>query len=328
MDHSDSKNVKLEQMRKKTTTTIPRIVLMAVTVSAICPTMMYSAPVDFEVRAGDDKFRLSETRGKCVAIQFLPPDNCAGCLDYVNASMQRRDELAGFLHVFLMPATEEIVSSFRSSFRRDESETPPIYADADGDVAARFGIPRADNTSPPVPVTILIDPNGAEVYRHIGAHVMDLPSIDKLYAQVERHSINPDLAQFNLNKGEPALQGYDPVAYFESMNPMKGRSDLISRYRGVRYQFANGENRRKFAADPARYLPTYGGWCATAMADGRKVEIDPTNFKITDGRLFLFYKGLLGNARKEWDKNEAVFTRRADENWSKIAPRERQSGQE
>jgi hypothetical protein len=73
-------------------------------------------------------------------------------------------------------------------------------------------------------------------------------------------------------------------------------------------------------ADPDSFLPTYGGWCATAMADGRKVEIAPTNFKIAQGRLFLFYKGWLGNARNDWDKNEADLMRRADERWRRIAP--------
>ena len=54
------------------------------------------------------------------------------------------------------------------------------------------------------------------------------------------------------------------------------------------------------------------------MADSRKVEIDPANFKVTNGRLFLFYKGWLGNALNDWNKDEKNLTIRADEQWRKI----------
>jgi hypothetical protein len=51
--------------------------------------------------------------------------------------------------------------------------------------------------------------------------------------------------------------------------------------------------------DPVGYLPAYGGWCATARARSGKVQIDPVSFKVTNGRLFLFYNGLFGNAIKD-----------------------------
>lgn len=125
--------------------------------------------------------------------------------------------------------------------------------------------------------------------------------------------------QYNIpGKSSLAIEGYDPVSYFEASSPLKGDAKITSRYRGVVYRFASAANRAKFNTDPERYAPTYGGWCATAMARGEKVEIDPTNYKVSNGRLFLFYKGFLGNARNDWENDEKRLERDADAAWAKI----------
>jgi YHS domain-containing protein len=125
--------------------------------------------------------------------------------------------------------------------------------------------------------------------------------------------------EYNLSAGDVALQGYDPVAYFTDGKPAKGAEHLSAEHGGVAYRFATEGHREAFRKNPEKYLPTYGGWCATAMAKGEKVEIDPANFKVTNGRLFLFYKGIWGNARKDWDKDEPAQTVKADANWRKIS---------
>lgn len=122
----------------------------------------------------------------------------------------------------------------------------------------------------------------------------------------------------NLDKSGVALKGYDPVSYFSGGKPLKGDAKFVATHEGVVYHFASAESREKFAASPAQYLPEYGGWCAKAIADKQKVDIDPLNYKITDGRLFLFYKGAFGDALKIWNNNEAELTRRADEKWKEI----------
>ena len=127
------------------------------------------------------------------------------------------------------------------------------------------------------------------------------------------------IQHYNLGVDRIALGGYDPVSYFAENQALKGRKEISARHRGVTYYFASEENKKLFTESPEKYVPTYGGWCATAMAKGEKVEIDPANFKITNGRLFLFYKGLWGNALKDWNKDEASLTAKADTNWKKIA---------
>jgi len=124
---------------------------------------------------------------------------------------------------------------------------------------------------------------------------------------------------YNLGAGKIALSGFDPVGYFTQGKALKGRKELSATHRDVTYQFASAENKKLFSEAPDKYLPTYGGWCATAMAKGEKVEIDPTNFKVTNGRLFLFFKAFYANAIKDWNKDEANLTTKADANWKKIS---------
>ena len=139
-----------------------------------------------------------------------------------------------------------------------------------------------------------------------------------LLVAAQIHAASP-IAEYNLPADKLALQGYDPVAYIEDGKAVKGSAEIKADHAGVHYRFATETHRSAFTNAPAKYLPTYGGWCATAMAKGDKVEIDPTNFKVTQGRVFLFYKGFWGNARKDWDKEEAVMTKKADAAWKKIS---------
>lgn len=123
---------------------------------------------------------------------------------------------------------------------------------------------------------------------------------------------------FNLDKSKVALKGYDSISYFTGQKPVQGNERITAEYQGAIYRFATEENKQKFVQSPTKFAPEYGGWCAKAIADKEFVDIDPLNFKITNGRLFLFYKGLFGDALKIWNKDEANLTRRADEQWKGI----------
>ncbi len=110
-----------------------------------------------------------------------------------------------------------------------------------------------------------------------------------------------------------AIKGYDPVAYFVEGTPTKGDPAFSSEYEGATWQFANAANRDLFAADPAKYAPAYGGWCAYGMAQGGKVPIDPTAWKIVDGTLYL-------NVNKKiqgwWEADIPGFIQEANANWA------------
>jgi YHS domain-containing protein len=122
---------------------------------------------------------------------------------------------------------------------------------------------------------------------------------------------------FNLEKGL-ALRGYDPVAYFRQGKALKGKKDISAVHQSVTYYSASSENRAEFKANPSRFEPEYGGWCAYAMGEsGEKVEVDPETFKIVDNKLYLFYNKYFNNTLKSWNKDEVRLKKNADVNWKK-----------
>jgi peroxiredoxin/YHS domain-containing protein len=128
---------------------------------------------------------------------------------------------------------------------------------------------------------------------------------------------------WNLGKKDRlAIDGHDPVAYFTEGGgkPAKGTSSITLDHKGAVYRFVNAENKKKFEENPAKYEPAYGGWCAWAMLDGEKVEVDPESFIVKDGRLFLFYDGFLADTRAKWLKGEhASEAAKADVKWRGVS---------
>lgn len=124
-------------------------------------------------------------------------------------------------------------------------------------------------------------------------------------------------AQYNL-ENKLAIQGYDPVAYFKQHKAVKGKKEIAASYEGAMYYFSSAANKEAFVKNPSGYEPQYGGWCAYAMgSQGKKVEINPETFKITDGKLYLFYNAFFNNTLKEWNKDDAGLKKKADANWKK-----------
>lgn len=125
--------------------------------------------------------------------------------------------------------------------------------------------------------------------------------------------------EYNVDKSGIALQGYDPVAYFLDHKALEGKKDIATVYSGATYRFATEEHRQAFKANPTKYEPQYGGWCAYAMgATGEKVEINPRTFKIIDGRLYVFYNRFFNNTLEKWNEDESHLKSTADKNWTKF----------
>ena len=123
---------------------------------------------------------------------------------------------------------------------------------------------------------------------------------------------------FNLDDGI-AIKGYDPVAYFTKNKAVKGVKGNAVYYLGATYYFSTTENKETFKANPSKYEPEYGGWCAYAMGNsGEKVSIDPETFKIVNGKLYLFYNKYFTNTLTSWNKDEINLKKKADANWPKL----------
>ncbi len=59
-----------------------------------------------------------------------------------------------------------------------------------------------------------------------------------------------------------AVSGYDPVAYFVEGRPVEGRKAFEFEWNGATWRFANANNLAAFKADPEKFAPQYGGYCA------------------------------------------------------------------
>lgn len=121
----------------------------------------------------------------------------------------------------------------------------------------------------------------------------------------------------NINSNNVAIEGYDLVSYFTN-KAKKGKSKYTYIHKGINYYFSSTENMNTFKATPSKYLPQYGGWCAYAMGKkGKKVNMDPKNFEIRDGKLYLFYKSFFVNTYENWLKeNPELLKEKANKNWS------------
>lgn len=113
-----------------------------------------------------------------------------------------------------------------------------------------------------------------------------------------------------------AIRGTDPVAYFVEGRPVTGRAELTLDWAGATWRFATAANRDTFAADPARYAPAYGGFCAWAVAEGYTAPIDPAAWRIVEGRLYLNYSRTI---QRRWERDIAGNIRRADANWPRLS---------
>jgi YHS domain-containing protein len=149
--------------------------------------------------------------------------------------------------------------------------------------------------------------------RHAIVILLVLITVAKAAAQTDGLRVK----HFNVKK-DIALQGYDPVSYFDS-KPVEGQESIKYMYKGITYFFTDRVNLNKFKNNPDKYEPAYGGWCAYAMGEtGEKVKVDPETFKIIEGKLYLFYNFWGNNTLEDWNKSQQKLKEAGDRNWKKF----------
>lgn len=109
-----------------------------------------------------------------------------------------------------------------------------------------------------------------------------------------------------------AIRGYDPVAYFTRGRPTAGDPAVTLEWNGALWRFESAENRDRFAADPERWAPRYGGWCAWAVSRGYTAPTMPDAWSIVDGRLYLNYSTAV---RADWERDVSGNIARAEAAW-------------
>src|SRR5262249_25410204 len=111
------------------------------------------------------------------------------------------------------------------------------------------------------------------------------------------------------------------VAYFTDGKAVKGSSKFEYVFDDATWRFSNATHRGMFIADPDRYMPQYGGFCASCIATkactefGDPESADPEAWAIVDGELYMVSsKKLL----EQWRANSAKNIKQADARWPAI----------
>ncbi len=137
-----------------------------------------------------------------------------------------------------------------------------------------------------------------------------LPAMALLVAVVATPAFGKDYTH-----STPGISGYDPVAYFTEGTPQRGSGFHVADYKGVTYAFASEEHKELFEANPEKYVPGYGGYCAYGLAVGKKLVADPEVWKIVNGKLYL---NVDRNIQAKWNQDIPGHIKTADANWVEI----------
>lgn len=123
--------------------------------------------------------------------------------------------------------------------------------------------------------------------------------------------------------GGVAIGGMDTTAYTSlSRDPhaaaVEGSKRYSVEYLGAHWHFASEASRDAFAADPARYIPTYNGFCANALSLGEGlIRTDGSHWEIFGNELFLFFAD---RGRQRWlDGDWQAYRAEADAAWATLS---------
>ncbi len=110
-----------------------------------------------------------------------------------------------------------------------------------------------------------------------------------------------------------AIRGADPVAYFTQRAPVIGSPEFSHTWSGVTWHFANEAHLAAFAADPEKYAPQFGGYCAWAVAaKGELYSTQPENWSIVDDKLYLNFND---RVQEVWDEDRPGFISEGQRRW-------------
>lgn len=113
-------------------------------------------------------------------------------------------------------------------------------------------------------------------------------------------------------EGGIAIDGSDAVGYFTQGAPVAGLPEHSLMWQGATWQFSSTENRALFEADPMRYAPQYGGYCAFAVSQGYTAPTAPDAWTIHDDKLYLNFSR---RVRTRWERDIPGHIAQANANW-------------
>jgi hypothetical protein len=139
-----------------------------------------------------------------------------------------------------------------------------------------------------------------------------------LFGQPATQALAKEAPVYTSFFSDVAVSGYDPVAYFTTSKPAEGKKEFSTRWMDTEWRFASPANRDLFIANPQKYAPQYGGYCAWAVSQGYTASADPKLWKIVDDKLYLNYDQ---DVQKKWEADIPGLIRQADRNWPSVLGR-------
>jgi len=112
-----------------------------------------------------------------------------------------------------------------------------------------------------------------------------------------------------------AIRGYDPVSYFTESKAVKGSEEHTVEWSDAIWHFSSAENANLFKDSPTDYAPQYGGYCAYGVAQDYLVKIEPEQWRIVDGKLYLNYDH---KVQKTWLEDISGYIKQADEKFESL----------
>jgi len=124
---------------------------------------------------------------------------------------------------------------------------------------------------------------------------------------------------FSFKPNGIAIRGYDTVAYFTQSQPVEGKDEFTTQWQDATWKFSSQEHLDLFLAEPEKYAPQYGGYCAFGVAGGYLVKIEPDQWSIIDDKLYLNYSA---DVSRQWKEDIPGFIKIADTKFDELLAKE------
>lgn len=146
-------------------------------------------------------------------------------------------------------------------------------------------------------------------------HLFMLALLAISFSALAEKPVNTLTNSFFAKQTDTAINGYDSVAYFNQNAAVKGLDAHAFEHKGAKWKFSSAANLELFKANPEKYSPQYGGYCAFAVANNSLAKVDPNQFSVVDGKLYLNYDASI---QKDWLKDRASLIKKADEKFQAL----------
>lgn len=113
-----------------------------------------------------------------------------------------------------------------------------------------------------------------------------------------------------------AIDGYDPVAFFTDSAAVKGDKAFTTEWNGASWCFSSAENLEAFKANPEKFAPQYGGFCAYGTADGHLSPTQADTWTVLNNKLYFNYNQ---KVKDRWMQDQKGYIEKADKNWPELS---------